>query len=258
MNKVISISFSPCGSTKKTANLIAEELAKKNNLPFEEALFTLPKDREEVKNFSKDDLVVISSPTYAGKLPNKIMPDFKEKLKGNDTPCVAIVTFGNRSFDNSLAELVNILKANGFKIVAAAAIVNEHSFAHIGCLNKEDVLEFASKINLESEIKEVAGDADAPYYVPKKADGEPAKFLPAKPLTDMSKCTKCMACARNCPMGSIDMNDPSLVPGICIKCHSCVNRCTKNAKYFDNEDLASHIKMLKENYSEIKESVFYY
>ena len=257
MNKITSISFSPCGSTKKTANMIAEELAKKNGLNFEEALFTLPKDRENVKSFGKDELVVIASPTYAGKLPNKIMPDFKEKLKGDNTPCIAVVTFGNRSFDNSLAELVSILKANGFKVVSAAAIVNEHAFAHIGKLNETEIREFASKINLEGEITEVDGDADAAYYVPKKVDGEPAKFLPAKPLTDMNKCTKCMACARNCPMGSIDMTDPSLVPGICIKCHSCVNRCTKNAKYFDNEDLASHIKMLQENYSEEKTSKFY-
>lgn len=40
------------------------------------------------------------------------------------------------------------------------------------------------------------GRADAPYYIPKGVDGEPVKFLQAKPRTDPGKCTNCGACAR--------------------------------------------------------------
>lgn len=42
----------------------------------------------------------------------------------------------------------------------------------------------------------VPGDAAAPYYVPKGTDGQPVKFLKAKPQTDLVKCTDCGACAR--------------------------------------------------------------
>ena len=39
----------------------------------------------------------------------------------------------------------------------------------------------------------VPGDPEAPYYIPKGTDGEPAKFLKAKPRTDPAKCTNCGA-----------------------------------------------------------------
>ena len=100
----------------------------------------------------------------------------------------------------------------------------------------------------------VPGDAEAPYYVPKGTDGQPAKFLKAKPLTDPSRCSGCGACARVCPMGAIDPGDVYSVPGTCIKCHACVRRCTRHAKYFDNAAFLSHVAMLKQNFAEPKKN----
>ena len=53
-------------------------------------------------------------PTYAGKLPNKMLPFVQEEILGNGALAVGLVTFGNRSFDNSLAELCACLEAGGF------------------------------------------------------------------------------------------------------------------------------------------------
>ena len=259
--RIIELAFSPCGNTGKVAHIIAEELAKQYGIELAVEKFTLPKDREEVRNFSQDDLLVIASPTYAGKLPNKILPDFQAKIKGQGATAIAIVTYGNRSFDNSLAELYKTLKDNGFKICTAAAVVTEHSMAHIAKNrpNEEDIKDlkdFASKIDLDAEIS-VVGDADAPYYVPKQENGEPAKFLPAKPKTDMQKCVNCGLCAKLCPMGSIDFDDVSIVSGVCIKCHACIKYCNQDAKYFDDEQLMSHIRMLKANFEGRKENQFF-
>ena len=93
------------------------------------------------------------------------------------------------------------------------------------------------------------GDAEAPYYVPKGEDGSPAKFLKAKPLTDLSKCLHCGACAAHCPMGSIDSSDTSNVPGICIKCQACVRGCKQGAKYFEDAAFLSHVRMLEQNFA---------
>ena len=41
---------------------------------------------------------------------------------------VGVVTFGNRSFDNALAELCVTLETDGFHTVAAAAFVGRHAF----------------------------------------------------------------------------------------------------------------------------------
>ena len=46
-------------------------------------------------------------------------------------------------------------------------------------------------------------------------------------------------------MGSISFDDFSTVSGVCIKCHACVRKCPVGAKYFDNEELLSHIRVLE-------------
>ena len=104
---------------------------------------------------------------------------------------------------------------------------------------------------------QVSGDAAAPYYVPKGVDGQPAKFLPAKPLTDAAKCVGCGTCAAVCPVASIDPKDVANVPGICIKCHACVRRCPTGAKYFADPAFLSHKAMLEQNFQRPAESAVF-
>jgi ferredoxin len=94
------------------------------------------------------------------------------------------------------------------------------------------------------------------YYTPLKEDGSPAKFLKAKSKADPGKCNRCMFCSAVCPMGSIEETDPFSVTGICIKCQACVRRCPAGARYFDDPDFLSHVRMLEENYQEPKENVY--
>ena len=60
--------------------------------------------------------------------PNKILPDFRDKLHGNGAFGIAVVTFGNRAYDHSLAELCSVMAENGFRTVAAGAFVGQHAF----------------------------------------------------------------------------------------------------------------------------------
>ena len=128
VKKVWSFYFSPAGTTQKTVCTIAEELANQLSADYEQISFTKFAERSKTYCFGNGDLVVVGTPTYAGKIPNKIMPDFKEKLQGNGALAVALATYGNRAYENSLAELYSILNNNGFQTIAAAAIVCEHSF----------------------------------------------------------------------------------------------------------------------------------
>ena len=113
IQKVWAISFSATGNTERTVKLLAEELAGKLGCPMEQLSFTKPMERTREVYFREEDLVVVGSPTYAGKLPNKILPDFQSKLKGNGALAVGVVTFGNRSYDNALAELCAVLESDG-------------------------------------------------------------------------------------------------------------------------------------------------
>lgn len=267
IRKVWALYYSATGTTDKAVNTVAEALAQALGVPLERVGFTRPAEREKEYSFTETDLVVVGSPTYAGKLPNKILPDFQTRLHGNGALAVAVVLFGNRSYDNSLAELCAVLEADGFHTVAAGAFVGRHAFTDALGEGRPDwddrrqmtafAKDAAAKVSGLPQIPApvaVPGDAAAPYYVPKGTDGQPAKFLKAKPQTDVGKCTNCGACARLCPMGAIDPENVASVPGTCIKCQACVRKCTRHAKYFDDPAFLSHVAMLEQNFTEPKKN----
>lgn len=262
IGKIQAVYYSATGTTEKVVTAVAKALACRLGKPLETVNISTPSERERELPFTASDLLVVGTPTYAGRIPNKMLPYFQTKLTGNGALAVPVVLFGNRSFDNSLAELCAELEAHGFHTVAAAAFVGQHAFAPrlaSGRPDGEDIAQaerFAEKIAEKvqaltgtSSPVQVPGDPAAPYYTPMGMDGQPAKFLKAKPLTDLDKCTKCGVCAAVCPMGSIDPADVSSVPGICIKCQACVVKCPTGAKFFNDPAFLSHKAMLEANYT---------
>lgn len=267
IKRIWSVYWSATGNSRKTAETITNTLCEAFGIEPNTRDFTLPQARINDMTFSAGDLVVFVTPTYAGKLPNKMLPYIREQTHGNGALAVPCVTFGNRSYDNALAELCDTLENNGFHTVAAGAFVGRHAFSDELGFGRPDA---ADKWEMERFAKRIAekvraltgfpapvvvpGDSAAPYYVPRGTDGQPAKFLKAKPQTDLKKCNNCGACARICPMGAIDPKNPANVPGTCIKCQRCVRRCTKRAKYFDDPAFLSHVAMLEQNFTDLKEN----
>lgn len=269
IKRVRAVYYSATGTTKQVVETLGMALAEALSVPFDSLTFNTPKEREAIHTFAPDEVVVVGSPTYAGKLPNKLMPTFQTNLAGNGAAAVAVVLFGNRSYDNSLAELTAILQNGGFRMAGAAACVAQHAFAEklaAGRPNQEDlafiktfagqVAEKIRKGDLTAELQ-VPGDAAAPYYVPKDEQGQPAKFLKATPKTDPDKCVNCGTCARLCPMGSVSAENVSQVTGICIKCQACIHHCPTGAKYFDDPAFLSHKAMLAQNFTEPKNNECY-
>lgn len=233
-----------------------------------------PEVREEICEFGKEDFVVLASPTYASRVPNKIMPFFRDNLKGNGARAVVIVTYGNRSYGDALMEMALMAKDNGFTVVGAAAVPSEHAFAPGLATGRPDADDLAELRAFGRSISEVAGEGGAagadiesgeglisrlpgnnpvgPYYTPKKVDGAPAMFLKAKPKTDTTKCQLCGFCWRECPMGSVEAGHPENVKGVCIKCQRCVKGCPAEARSFDDADFISHRQMLTENFGDGK------
>ena len=259
MNKLWAMYFSGTGGTEKVTKSIAETIGSKLNIHNIEVLdFTPLKNRKEVPVFEKEDIVVLGLPTIAGRVPN-LMLEYLKKIQGNAAVGIAVMTFGNRSFDDSLMELSLIMDDCNFRVIAGGGFSCEHSFSTIlgkgrpDAEDMEEVVEFGRKIaekikNNDFSRPTVKGNNPVhPYFQPQDRNGNHIDIRKVKPKTN-DKCTDCKLCAILCPTGAIDYNDVKSVPGVCMKCCACVKKCPVNAKYFDDEVYLYHQRELEELY----------
>lgn len=263
IRKVWGIFFSPTGTTERVVESIAREVADSFSIPWEMIDLTLPESRKITRQFQPNELVILGTPIYAGRVPNVIVNELKSNLSGNGALGVAVVVFGNRNFDDGLIELRDILSQNNFQVVAGGAFVGEHSFSRVLAAGRPDeadiktAVDFASRIATkckeilpEDMIIPVSVEGQKLYrnhYVPKSKAGEPVDLRKVKPRTK-ENCIDCKICAQACPMGSINPDNVSEVPGICIKCGACVKKCPVDAKYFDDPGFLYHKKELEEDF----------
>ena len=259
--------FSPTGGTKKAVAMLTDTLAQELGAKVRQLDITKKENREDRYGFREDELLVLGVPVYAGRIPNKLLPELKKLLaESPGTPVLPVSVYGNRNYDEALRELILLCEEKGMLAVAAVAAISQHAFSSLlatGRPDEEDgrklsifARKIAEKLRQEENPTLVQVDRETPigpYYTPKKADGNPASFLKAKPLTDPEKCVDCGICAEVCPLDSIDKENVSSVPGVCIKCHACVRKCPYGAKYFDNEDFLSHVDMLEKHFTARRE-----
>lgn len=263
IKKVWAVYFSGTGTTEKTVRRIAAGMAQALGAELAVYDFTTPASRQRELHFGAEELAVLGVPVYAGRVPNVLLPYLTKMVRGSGAPAVPVVLFGNRSFDDALIELRNILTEDGLVPVVGGAFVGEHAFSRTlgaGRPNESDLAEMdafahraAEKVTVleaaPAEPVAVRGETPIrPYYTPRDRHGNPISILKVKPKTDMDKCGGCGLCAAQCPMGSIDPADVSQVTGICIKCCACVKGCPTGAKYFDDAGYLYHKSELEEVY----------
>ncbi len=262
IQQVWAVYFSGTGTTRQVVTALAGQLAQGLGVPCREFCFNPPAARQQRLDFGPDDLVIVGLPTYAGRVPNLLLPWLQTGLHGENTPAVPVVLFGNRDFDDALMELHQSLSANGFCPLAGAAIVGQHAFSRTLGAGRPDADDLALVTQLGRRVAQklragdltpaaVAGcDPIRPYYVPRDRQGQPIRdFLKATPDTLADRCTNCGLCAGLCPMGSIDPKTAA-VTGKCIKCNACVKACPTGAKVFTHEGYLYHKQELEQQYGQ--------
>ena len=255
VNEAHLIYFSPTHTSKQVAKAIVQGTGIKNVIPVN---LTMQMAEETVIPASA--LAIIVVPVYGGHVAPLAMERL-ENIRGVDTPAVLVVVYGNRAYEKALMELDAFAIPHGFKVIAGATFVGEHSYSTAqspiaqGRPDDSD-LDFANEFgNKVMEKIQAAPTSDKLYQVDVRAIRRPSqpffplfRFLrkviklrksgtplPRTPwVEDESLCTHCGLCVTHCPVGAIIKGDELHTDADkCIKCCACVKSCTKKARGFD-------------------------
>jgi len=255
--------FSPTETTAKVVNMISQginpDIATGINL-------TPPGARSQDFGQLNDELAIIGTPVYAGRVPPEAIRRLR-RVKGNNTPAVVVVVYGNREYEDALLELRDIVKELGFRPVAGGAFIGEHSYSNettpiaTGRPDNQD-MEIAKRFgeSIQEKISEFNTlDGMPPLHVPgnfpyKKWAGRSEMA----PVTVESLCTLCAECAAACPTAAITVED-SVVTSTneCIHCSACIKNCPTGARKWESAWIDQIRKWLAENCHQRKEPQIY-
>ncbi|MFA8434291.1 MAG: EFR1 family ferrodoxin [Marinifilaceae bacterium] len=232
--------FSPTGTTQKIVRTIGQFIGWNNVNDYN---ITKSIAGDHLPQINENSITVIGLPVYAGRLPGDIAKRL-EKLQGNNSIAVLVVVYGNRAFEDSLLELKDIVTNSGFRIIAAAAFIGEHSYSTAsrpiaeGRPDGNDLLkcaEFSQKIQEKlqqiettSDFSDIIVSGNFPYK-------EQVVFPAFAPEIDSAVCNSCGICESVCPTNAIAINTEVVTnKDLCIRCCACIKSCPTDARFFNN------------------------
>ena len=217
--------FSPTGTTRKTALAIGEG----TNCPVRELDLS---DPEVSGCVEADEILLAAIPVYAGRVPAPALERLA-RLRGCGQAAVAVAVYGNRHYDDALLELAQALAQNGFRVVAAAALIAEHSIVRTIATGRPDQADQqaarkfgAAIMHKLSQPVEEQRQIQVPGHQPFQKPGG----VPAYPKAGKT-CIQCGACAKGCPVGAIPPDHPDQTDKTrCIHCMRCIAVCPQQAR----------------------------
>ncbi len=254
--KLYEICFSPTGGTKKTADLLTEGLTESAEAKVFVDLTDSKTDFSDI-SLGREDVAVIAVPSYGGRVPGPAAERLAA-IAGNGARAVLVCVYGNRAYEDTLAELQDTALRAGFRVISAIAAVAEHSIAHQFAAGRPDEEDQAQLAEFAGRIRQkiTAGNTTAPTIPgnrPYKKSGG-AGMIP-KPDKN---CVKCGLCAEKCPVQAIGKDNPAKVDShACISCMRCVSVCPHSARRVNPVMLAAVNAMLKKSCSQRKPCELY-
>lgn len=249
MNSVRLLYFSPTGTTRKVLEAIAKGLGVDKPKHID---LTSPGTRTGRGRKIQGGLTIIGVPVYTGRVSLEAVKGL-QRFKAKDAPAVIVVVFGNREYEDALLELQNIATEAGFKPIAGAVFIGEHSFSTEGTPIAQgrpdaDDLDRArsfgamvqKKINTIESLRNLSPLA-VPGNFPYRERG-PTRDT--SPETSDALCIKCGKCVEVCPVAVITLKEDSVITDKekCLLCCACVKNCPSGARRLEDPQLTQFIR----------------
>lgn len=229
-DSVRQVYFSATGTTKKIVQGIAGCFSGKKT-----AHDLLKKPLNQDLSCAANDLLIVGMPVYSGRISPVPMKALQH-LKGEGTPVIAVVVYGNRDYDDALLELKDTLENNGFSVVGAAAFIGQHAIFPDVARDRPDSADMKRVADFACDCAAKLESATEPAWKPVTVRGNfpyrEANPVPFTPATD-DACIVCGACSSVCPVQAISAEDPRMeMNDDCIACGACVTACPQERRYF--------------------------
>lgn len=259
INRIVRLYFSPGDSTRKIVQAVAEGMGDYETLELDRTSFD---SRWMGAVLTEGDVAVIGMPVYYGRAP-KILVEFFRYIEAKKIPAVVVAVYGNRDYEDALLELVNESRNHGFLPVAAGAFIGQHSFTDKLGTGRPDGDDLTLAREFGERAAALLAETENPAALHLTVKGNypytPGSDLPLAPVTDMEKCTKCMACQINCPVQAINPLDVSEVDAWrCLDCGRCMSRCPAGAKSMTNPAFREKIIIMEAMFTSRRQPELYY
>lgn len=123
IRKIVGLHYSPLGGTAEmTKRLVGDIATRIEDCSAQDVSVACCDMREtdSVGEFDEETVAILSVPSHVGKVPLKALKAMR-KIEGKNTLALVIVSYGGRSYGNSLYELKHYADELGFKVIGAGA-----------------------------------------------------------------------------------------------------------------------------------------
>ncbi|MGM9802790.1 MAG: 4Fe-4S binding protein [Muribaculaceae bacterium] len=254
INQITTITFSPTGTSSQISKAIVEGCS-----PMQHNAIDLTRSSAVTHCISNNTLTIFAVPVYGGHVAPLALKRLSA-IKGQNSPAVIVVVYGNRHYEAALQQLHDFVTKQHFCVIAAATFIGEHSYSTeqtpiaAGRPDGNDLdaarnfgKEIIKKLNCNLQPQPLTALQIKNIKKPKQhlisklrfiltilKWRQQGKAMPRSPQTLSNLCNHCGRCVDVCPNQAITKGDEcNTLSERCIRCCACVKSCPKQARQFN-------------------------
>jgi len=269
--------FSPAGTTRQVAEIIAQEVERRSqSVALQDLAGREPAAGRIYKDFSPGDVLFVGSPVYAHHPVPQVMEFLSRLPSAPGSFAAPFVTYGVVTSGRALYDMAKIMDSKGLRLLGGMKVLAVHSLqwqsddpAGKGHPDAEDaarIQEFVRVILKKKESEKAEKLAPEALDYNGEMPEEPSEGSRLEALKSMTlplelnteTCTQCGVCVDSCPVENIVLSPYPEFDDRCILCFNCIRFCETNAvKSQTLKMVDSYIRERMEFFNEPQETRFF-